>query len=135
MMKNIFVCIMLGFLMPGFAAQQTIVAATPVVALMPVLLNNPDFFDFTAEQKKQIAQIGQETNQLREGLDQSIVDARVELREALMRYTTNKKLVQQLMQEVNTQEAQRLSLSIKCANGLRKVLSAEQWKILIELTQ
>jgi hypothetical protein len=132
--KRIFISLLLTLSMPAMAAQQPIVAATPVVVLMPTLLNNPDFFDFTAEQKRQISRIAQETNHIREALDQSIVDLRVELREELMKHRGNTQLIKQLIQDVNAQEAKRLSLSITCANGLRQILSATQWNALIELT-
>jgi hypothetical protein len=117
------------------AKPQPIVAATPVVILMPIVLNNPDFFEFTNAQKKKIALVAQNTNQVREDLDQSILDMRNELREELSKYAPSKKLVSYLTKETQTQENRRLQLSIDCADGLRKVMTAEQWKTLIELMQ
>lgn len=117
------------------AKQPKIVAATPVVVLMPIVLNNPDFFEFTEKQKKQIAMIAQNTNQTREDLDQSILDLRNELREEIVKYQSDKKLITYLTKEIQKQENHRLLLSVECADGLRKVMTAEQWKTLIELTQ
>jgi hypothetical protein len=117
------------------AQAQPMVAATPVIILMPTVLNNPDFFEFSDAQKKKVALVAQNTNQVREALDQSILDARVELREELMKYKPDQRLVKFLNKEIRKQETQRLRLSIDCANGLRQVMSAEQWKMLIELVQ
>lgn len=131
--------LLLGFLLLSIsvaqAKQPTIVAATPVVVLMPIVLNNPDFFEFTDKQKKQIAIVAQNTNQTREDLDQSILDLRNELREEIVKYQTNKKLITYLTKEIQKQENRRLLLSVECADGLRKVMTAEQWKTLIELMQ
>lgn len=117
------------------AVPQPIVSATPVVILMPIVLNNPDFFDFTSEQKQKIALIAQKTNQVREDLDQSILDMRNELREEVSKYQPDAKLVAYLVKEVQTAENRRLQLSIDCADGLRTVMNAQQWKTLIELMQ
>ncbi len=131
--------LLLGFLLLSIsvaqAKQPTIVAATPVVVLMPIVLNNPDFFEFTDKQKKQIAIVAQNTNQTREDLDQSILDLRNELREEVVKYQTDKKLITYLTKEIQKQENRRLLLSVECADGLRKVMTAEQWKTLIELMQ
>ncbi len=131
--------LLLGFLLLSTsvaqAKQPTIVAATPVVVLMPIVLNNPDFFEFTDKQKKQIAIVAQNTNQTREDLDQSILDLRNELREEVVKYQTDKKLITYLTKEIQKQENRRLLLSVECADGLRKVMTAEQWKTLIELMQ
>jgi len=117
------------------AKPQPIVAATPVVVLMPIVLNNPDFFDFTDTQKKKIALVAQNTNQVREDLDQSILDMRNELREELSKYKIDQKLVDYLTKEIQQKESRRLQLSIECADGLRKAMSSDQWKTLIELMQ
>ena len=117
------------------AQPQPIVAATPVVILMPIVLNNPDFFEFSDDQKKKIALVAQNTNQVREDLDQSILDMRNELREEASKYQPDTKLVTYLVKEIQSAENRRLQLSIDCANGLRKAMTAEQWKTLIELMQ
>jgi hypothetical protein len=131
-LKVIAIC---AALFATIATAQPMVAATPVVILMPTVLNNPDFFEFSDAQKKKVALVAQNTNQIREALDQSILDARAELREELMKYKPDQKLVNFLNKEIRKQETQRLQLSIDCADGLRKAMSAEQWKMLIELAQ
>ncbi len=137
-MKNIIsiLAILLALSLTSAQAKpQPIVAATPVVILMPIVLNNPDFFELTDVQKKKIALVAQNTNQVREELDQSILDMRNELREELSKYTPSKKLVSYLTKEVQAQENHRLQLSVDCADGLRNAMTAEQWKTLIELMQ
>jgi hypothetical protein len=115
------------------AKQPTIVAATPVVVLMPFLTDNPDFFVLTPEQRQAVTKIAQTSGAKREGLDQSILDLRTELREELLKYKSDTKLIKQLSAELNKQEAARLQLSIDCVQGLRSALTAEQWKTLTEL--
>jgi hypothetical protein len=135
-MKNIIsiLAILLALSLTSAQAKpQPIVAATPVVILMPIVLNNPDFFELTDVQKKKIALVAQNTNQVREELDQSILDMRNELREELSKYIPSKKLVSYLTKEVQAQENRRLQLSVDCADGLRNAMTAEQWKTLIEL--
>lgn len=115
------------------AKQPTIVAATPVVVLMPFLTDNPDFFVLTPEQRQAVIKIAQASGAKRESLDQSILDLRTELREELLKYKSDTKLIKQLSAELNKQEAARLQLSIDCVQGLRSALTAEQWKTLTEL--
>lgn len=115
------------------AKQPTIVAATPVVVLMPFLTDNPDFFVLTPEQRQAVTKIAQTSGAKRESLDQSILDLRTELREELLKYKSDTKLIKQLSAELNKQEAARLQLSIDCVQGLRSALTAEQWKTLTEL--
>lgn len=115
------------------AKQPSIVAATPVVVLMPFLTDNPDFFALTPEQKQAITKIAQASGAKREGLDQSILDLRAELREELFKHKADTKLVKQLSAELAKQEAARVQLSIDCSQGLRLALTADQWKTLTEL--
>jgi len=117
-----------------FAKQPPIAAAPPIIALFPVLLDNPDFFELTGEQKKAVALVGQQSAHKREGLDQAILDLREELREALLKYPVNTQLVQKTRDALVEQEKARLQLSIDCAAGLQKALSKEQWKTLLELS-
>ncbi len=115
------------------AKQPTIVAATPVVVLMPFLTDNPDFFALTPEQRQAVTKVAQASGAKRESLDQSIIDLRTELREELLKYKSDTKLIKQLSAELNKQEAARLQLSVDCVQGLRSALTAEQWKTLTEL--
>ncbi len=115
------------------AKQPTVVAATPVVVLMPFLTDNPDFFALTSQQRQAVMKIAQASGAQREALDQSILDLRSELREELLKFKTDAKLVKQLSDELAKQESARVKLSIDCAQGLRSTLTAEQWKTLIEL--
>lgn len=115
------------------AKQPTVVAATPVVVLMPFLTDNPDFFALTPQQRQAVTKIAQTSGAQREALDQSILDLRSELREELLKFKTDAKLVKQLSDELAKQESARVKLSIDCAQGLRSTLTAEQWKTLIEL--
>jgi Spy/CpxP family protein refolding chaperone len=121
--------------LPLQAKQPPIMAAPPIVALMPVLNDSPDFFDLSAEQKKQVANIAQRSSHAREGLDQSILDLRAELRDLLMQQGVDAKQVQKISAELLTQEKARLQLSIDCAMGLQKVLTPAQWKVLLDLAQ
>lgn len=115
------------------AKQPTIVAATPVVVLMPFLTDNPDFFALSTEQRQAVTKIAQASGAKREALDQSILDLRAELREEIFKFKADTKLIKQLSDELAKQEVARLQLSIECAKGLRSTLTAEQWKTLIEL--
>jgi hypothetical protein len=115
------------------AKQPAHMSATPVVVLFPYLADNPDFFDLTAEQKQQIAMIGQQSGNLREGLDQTILDLRAELREEMLKFSPNQKELNRLRDDLLVQEKARLQLSITCAQGLRKALTKDQWKTLLEL--
>ncbi len=115
------------------AKQPTVVAATPVVVLMPFLTDNPDFFALTPQQRQAVTKIAQTSGAQREALDQSILDLRSELREELLKFKIDAKLVKQLSDELAKQESARVKLSIDCAQGLRSTLTAEQWKTLIEL--
>jgi len=117
------------------AQQPPIMSATPVVVYMPVILENPDFFEFSDRQKKHIGQVAQKSSSRREALDQSIIDMRKELREEQEKYAPDAKLVRYLVKEIQTQEAQRLQVSVDCANDLRKVLNAKQWETLISLVK
>lgn len=122
-----------SFSLTVLAKQPTTLSATPVVVLFPYLADNPDFFELSATQKKQIARIGQESGGAREALDQSILDLRAELREELLKLTMNQPLISRLQDELLAQEKARLQLSVNCARGLHGVLTQAQWKTLIEL--
>jgi hypothetical protein len=123
-----------GFLVTSVQAKQpTIVAATPVVVLMPFLTDNPDFFTLTPEQRQAVTKIAQASGAKREAIDQSVLDLRAELREEIFKFKADTKLIKQLSDELAKQEAARVQLSIECANGLRSTLTAEQWKTLTEL--
>lgn len=128
-------CLLIGIQGTAQAQMPKIMAATPVVVYMPVVFDNPDFFELSAKQKQQVAVLAQNTNAQRESLDQSIVDLRQELREEQLKYHSDAKLVRYLVGEIQKQENQRLQLSIDCANGLRGILTEKQWATLIELAQ
>jgi len=115
------------------AKQPTIMVATPVVVLMPLLTDNPDFFVLTPEQRQAVTKIAQASGAKREALDQSVLDLRAELREEMFKFKADSKLIKQLSDELSKQEAARVQLSIECAKGLRLTLTAEQWKTLTEL--
>lgn len=123
------------FLQGTFAKQPPIMAAPPIVALMPFLTDNPDFFDLTDTQKKAISKIASQSNFSREGLDQLILDLRAELQTLLFTYGSNPKEVESLRKDLLKQEAARLQLSVDCAMGLQKVLTAEQWNTLMGLAK
>ncbi len=123
-----------GFLVSSVQAKQpTIVAATPVVVLMPFLTDNPDFFTLTPEQRQAVTKIAQASGAKREAIDQSVLDLRAELREEIFKFKADTKLIKQLSDELAKQEAARVQLSVECAKGLRSTLTAEQWKTLTEL--
>jgi hypothetical protein len=123
-----------GFLVTSVQAKQpTIVAATPVVVLMPFLTDNPDFFTLTPEQRQAVTKIAQASGAKREAIDQSVLDLRAELREEIFKFKADTKLIKQLSDELAKQEAARVQLSVECAKGLRSTLTAEQWKTLTEL--
>jgi hypothetical protein len=123
-----------GFLVTSVQAKQpSIVAATPVVVLMPFLTDNPDFFTLTPEQRQAVTKIAQASGAKREAIDQSVLDLRAELREEIFKFKADTKLIKQLSDELAKQEAARVQLSVECAKGLRSTLTAEQWKTLTEL--
>lgn len=123
-----------GFLVTSVQAKQpTIVAATPVVVLMPFLTDNPDFFTLTPEQRQAVTKIAQASGAKRETIDQSVLDLRAELREEIFKFKADTKLIKQLSDELAKQEVARVQLSVECAKGLRSTLTAEQWKTLTEL--
>jgi hypothetical protein len=123
-----------GFLVTSVQAKQpTIVAATPVVVLMPFLTDNPDFFTLSPEQRQAVTKIAQASGAKREAIDQSVLDLRAELREEIFKFKADTKLIKQLSDELAKQEAARVQLSVECAKGLRSTLTAEQWKTLTEL--
>lgn len=123
-----------GFLVTSVQAKQpTIVAATPVVVLMPFLTDNPDFFTLSPEQRQAVTKIAQASGAKREAIDQSVLDLRAELREEIFKFKVDTKLIKQLSDELAKQEAARVQLSVECAKGLRSTLTAEQWKTLTEL--
>jgi hypothetical protein len=123
-----------GFLVTSVQAKQpTIVAATPVVVLMPFLTDNPDFFTLSPEQRQAVTKIAQASGAKREAIDQSVLDLRAELREEIFKFKADTKLIKQLSDELAKQEAARVQLSVECAKGLRSTLTAEQWKMLTEL--
>ncbi len=123
-----------GFLVTSVQAKQpTIVAATPVVVLMPFLTDNPDFFTLTPEQRQAVTKIAQASGAKRETIDQSVLDLRAELREEIFKFKADTRLIKQLSDELAKQEVARVQLSVECAKGLRSTLTAEQWKTLTEL--
>lgn len=119
----------------GFAQakQPPIMAAAPIVALMPVVQDNPDFFELTPAQQKEIDVIQQQSANGRIGLDQQILDVRAELQQELLKRKADVKLIERLRDDLLKAERERLQLSIDCANGLRRVLTDKQWATLLEL--
>lgn len=126
---------MAALMASGFAQakQPPIMAAAPIVALMPVVQDNPDFFEFTPAQQKEIDVIQQQSANGRIGLDQQILDVRAELQQELLKRKADVKLIERLRDDLLKAERERLQLSIDCANGLRRVLTDKQWATLLEL--
>lgn len=128
------VSFLMGLLVTSVHAKQpTIMAATPVVVLMPFLTHNPEFFALTPEQQQSVTNLAQASAAKREAIDQSILDLRAELREELFKFKADAKLINQLSDELAKQESARVQLSIECAKELRSTLIAEQWNTLTEL--
>lgn len=126
------VCVAI-FLSVVQAKQPPIMTATPVVVYMPALLDNPDFFSLSDQQRKAVMQVAQASSASREALDQTILDLRKELRDEQEKFVPDAKLVAYLLKEIAQQEAKRLQQSIDCANGLKGILTSQQWNTLIEL--
>jgi hypothetical protein len=137
-MQNLYqkfaVVVCLTISLTAFAKQPPLLAAPPLVVLFPFLSDNPDFFELSAGQKKQISMIGQSSANQREGLDQSILDLRAELREEVFKSPSNTNQIKKIQNELFEQEKARLQLSIDCALGLQKVLTKAQWQTLLELS-
>lgn len=132
--KLLFLFFLTALVLPVWAKQPAIAPASPVVILFSFVVDNPDFFELTPEQKKQVAMVGQESGNKREGLDQLIIDLRTELREEVLKSPMNQKLVNDLRDDLLVQEKARLQLSIDCAQGLQKALTKAQWQTLLELS-
>lgn len=128
----VFACLTLS--LTAFAKQPPLLAAPPLVVLFPFLSDNPDFFELSTLQKKQISMIGQASANRREGLDQAILDLRAELREEIFKNPSNINQIKRIQNELLEQEKARLQLSIDCALGLQKVLTKAQWQTLLELS-
>jgi Spy/CpxP family protein refolding chaperone len=114
-------------------ANREIKAATPVVVLMPHVLNNVDLLEITPDQKHRLRTVAQKMNREREDNDTLSVELRRELAELTQSYRPDAKAQADVMALLAKTEQRRVEMSLECADQLREILTEDQWKFMLEL--
>lgn len=117
----------------GFA--QEFRAATPVVVLMPHVLNNIEMLEITDAQKGAMRELAQIMSREREDVDSLALELRAELSEITKQYRPDIKQQQKIKQMMLDAEQRRVEMSLECSGKMRQILSEEQWELLIELAE
>ncbi|BBP46407.1 hypothetical protein THMIRHAS_17800 [Thiosulfatimonas sediminis] len=122
------------FLSLTFSAQaKDFTPADPVVKLMPVLMDNLNLFELTPEQMQQVRSISRKSFADLEYLNAEYHLVKTELRDLLFDPKPHPAAEQKLIESLAKMEAKRLVLTVDCAEGLKAILSPEQFAELIEL--
>lgn len=134
MLKNKLYILAFMLLIAGQAyAEREIKAATPVVVLMPHVLNNIDMLEITDQQKHKIRSIAQSMTREREDNDTLSVELRRELAELTQAYRPDVEAQAEVKALLFKTEQRRVEMSLECADQLRQILTKEQWRFMLEL--
>lgn len=107
--------------------------ASPVVTLMPVVMDNLDLLKLSSQQLDKVRQISRKSFQELEYLNARYHTIKMELRELLESPVDNKSQTTRLADELAGLERKRLMLTIECAEGLKRIFTPSQYQELIAL--
>lgn len=115
------------------AAERHFSLATPVVVLMPHVLNNIELLEVTPEQRHEIRVMANKMTREREDNESLTLELRKELWELTTAYRPDPKEQAKLIELISKAEKRRVEMSIECAGNLSKILNKDQWQLLNEL--
>ena len=136
-MKNLII----RFFIAGFLALPVQVFAedfkpsSNIVTLMPLVIDNLDLLNVTAEQRNAFRTIARKNFKEVEYINAQYNNLKNELKEELLDYKANETHSLTLLKELTMLDQKRMLLTINCANGLKKVLSQAQYEELISLLE
>ena len=136
-MKNLII----RFFIAGFLALPVQVFAedfkpsSNIVTLMPLVIDNLDLLNVTAEQRNAFRTIARKNFKEVEYINAQYNNLKNELKEELLDYKANETHSLTLLKELAMLDQKRMLLTINCANGLKKVLSQAQYEELISLLE
>lgn len=133
MKKILFAFGLAFFTSQGFA--QEFRAATPLIVLMPHVLNNIEMLEISDQQKGEMRELAQIMSREREDVDSVALELRAELSEITKQYRPDIKQQQKIKQMMLEAEQRRVEMSLECSGKMRQILSEEQWELLIELAE
>lgn len=119
--------------MPLQAQQVDFKPASPVVKLMPILMDNLGLLNLSSEQLAKVRKISRKSFADLEYLNAEYHVAKSELREVLLDFNGTSAQADKLIQQLAEMEKKRLILTSECAMGLKQILTAEQHQELIEI--
>lgn len=130
--------ILSGLLSLTFSAQSVAQAdefrpPSPIVKLMPVLLDNLSLLELTAKQTQQARVLAQQNFQALAYLNAQYQDMKAELKELLLSPELTSEQTDRLSQSISQLEQKRLKLTIDCAEGLKQILTPDQFKELVDI--
>ncbi|OZB36497.1 MAG: hypothetical protein B7X35_03525 [Halothiobacillus sp. 14-56-357] len=124
-----------GMVLP---AQAELSAATraelapPIVALMPIVLNNEQELGLDAKQKAFLADWAKKMPPRRESIERHIAELRIELRHVLLDGGTRDQR-DHLVQQIGAETAHLVMMRSLCVDTLREQLTPEQFKKVVAL--
>lgn len=104
------------------------------VTLMPIVMDNLDLLELTTEQLNQIRDIAQQNFKRVEQINAEYHLLKSELREILLdKDSSEMQQSQKLVEELAELDRQRMMLTVECAQGLKRILSAEKFSEITSL--
>lgn len=125
----------LGMVLPAQAelsASTRAELAPPIVALMPIVLNNEQALGLDAKQKAFFADWVKKMPPRRESVERHLAELRIELRHVLLDGGTRDQR-DHLVQQIGAETAHLVMMRSLCVETLREQLTAEQFKKVVAM--
>ena len=103
---------------------------------MPIVMDNLDILGLTTQQLNKVRDIAQQNFKVVEQINAEYHLLKTELKETLLDgEITSKEAANNLVAELAQLDKKRMSLTVECAQGLKAILSPEQFDEIISLYQ
>ncbi len=107
-----------------------------IVTLMPIVMDNLDTLELSSEQLDQIRAISRQNFSKVESINAEYHHIKTELKEELLNpENQDNQYSRKLLAQLLKLEEQRMTLTLECTLGLKKILPAEKFKEILSLLE
>jgi len=133
MIKNILLSILFFIAFIPFAqAQDDFKPSSPVVSLMPIVMENLEILDLITKQQDEVRAIARKIFSQVQYLNADYNNLKTELKEILLdSQNQDKKRASEIVDELAKLDKQRMTLTMNCAFNLKKILGKKTFEEVV----
>ena len=131
LLLNTMASLLIGFSINTQAAED-FKPSSPVVTLMPIVMDNLDILNLQPEQINEVRAIARKNFSVVEFINAEYHNLKTELQEVLLDANNlNTQRATQIVAELAELDKKRMTLTLECAFGLKKALGKEKFEEIV----